>query len=190
MQERRALRDALRGALVLAAIASCTPPVTTAPATPPTTRPAPTVSVSVSPPPAPTPEPAAAEVEEPREVDSLPRYVPMPNAPPAPNAQPAPGAQPAQPDVPAPTPAEQKACAARGGKIEPVCMLGELMCVIRYRDGGKRCVDKRDCTGECLYEGPTPAPAKPVGACQRTSDPCGCKAPIVNGKVAPAMCVD
>ncbi|HMJ14538.1 MAG TPA: hypothetical protein VK524_24165 [Polyangiaceae bacterium] len=74
--------------------------------------------------------------------------------------------------------------------MQRVCMLGELACVVRYRDGGKRCSDKRDCMGECLYESPDPAPPKAVGNCQRTSDPCGCKAPIHHGRVEPAVCVD
>jgi hypothetical protein len=74
--------------------------------------------------------------------------------------------------------------------MQPVCMLGELTCVVRYRDGGKRCSDDRDCSGECLYEGEEPAPAKAFGKCQRTSDPCGCKAPIHDGHVEPALCAD
>jgi hypothetical protein len=89
-----------------------------------------------------------------------------------------------------PTAAETRAYAARGGTIQPICMLGELACVVRYRDGGKRCSDKRDCVGECLYEGPDPPPPKAAGSCQRTSDPCGCKAPIHHGRVEPALCAD
>jgi hypothetical protein len=102
-----------------------------------------------------------------------------------------PTATPAPTSTPTATRAEEKACAARGGKIEPVCMMGNLECVLRYRDGGKRCTDKKDCTGDCLYEGSAPPPVeKAVGACQRTSDPCGCKAPIVKGQVRPALCRD
>lgn len=89
-----------------------------------------------------------------------------------------------------PTKAEKQACAARGGKIQPVCMAGDLECVITYRDGGKRCTDKKDCIGKCLYEGSDPPAKNPVGACQRTSDPCGCQAPIVGHKVQMAFCVD
>ena len=89
-----------------------------------------------------------------------------------------------------PTAAETRECAARGGTIQAICMLGELACVVHYRDGGKRCRDKRDCTGQCLYEGPTPPPAQAAGSCQRTSDPCGCKAPIHKGRVEAALCVD
>jgi hypothetical protein len=91
---------------------------------------------------------------------------------------------------PSPTPDERRACAARGGKIEPVCMLGKPTCVIRYRDAGKRCSDKADCTGDCLYDGPDPAPAKATGKCQMTSDPCGCRAAVLAGQVQPGLCVD
>ena len=94
------------------------------------------------------------------------------------------------PEEPQPSAADVRACAARGGKIEPVCMLGKLTCVIRYRDADKPCSDKAQCTGECLYAGDDAPRKNAVGRCQRTSDPCGCKAPIVKGAVQPAMCVD
>ena len=74
--------------------------------------------------------------------------------------------------------------------MQPVCMSGHITCVVRYRDGGKRCTDKRDCTGECLYEGSEPAPAMAVGSCQRTNDPCGCRAKIRQGSVQSTVCVD
>ncbi len=96
----------------------------------------------------------------------------------------------AQPVEQGPSAAEKRACAARGGTIQPICMMGELACVIRYRDGGKRCSDKRDCTGECLYEGPDPPPVRATGSCERTSDPCGCKAPVHHGHVEPTLCAD
>lgn len=89
-----------------------------------------------------------------------------------------------------PTAAEKQQCRARGGTMQPVCMMGQLFCVVRYRDGGKRCTDKRDCIGACLYEGPDPAPSPATGSCQRTNDPCGCKAPIHHGRVRPAVCLD
>ena len=75
------------------------------------------------------------------------------------------------------------------GTLQRICMEGELECVFRYRDGGKRCHDKSDCTGECRYEGPRPAPPNPVGTCQRSSDPCGCKSRIRDGRVE-TLCVD
>lgn len=75
--------------------------------------------------------------------------------------------------------------------MQPVCMTGELACVIQYPDAGKRCTDKRDCKGQCLYEGPDPPPpSKAIGVCERTSDPCGCKALIHGGHVEPTLCAD
>jgi hypothetical protein len=132
-----------------------------------------------------SPPPAARSAEAPPPAaEETPPDEPLPPYRPTPVTRSAPSSD------PTPTRAEEKACAARGGKIEPVCMMGSLECVLRFRDGGKRCSDKKDCIGQCLYEGPQPVPAKPLGACQRTSDPCGCKAPIVNGKVSPALCTD
>jgi hypothetical protein len=92
--------------------------------------------------------------------------------------------------VAGPTPEDVQECKARGGKIEPVCMAGALVCVLRHRDGGKRCTDQSQCTGGCFYEGPQPAPAGATGVCQRTSDPCGCKARVIGGKVQPTICTD
>lgn len=133
-------------------------------------------------------EPASKPANEPEpHDDTLPAYVPPPDPPYVP---PPAGAAPRLPPAPVASPEEVKACAARGGKMEPVCMLGSLECVIRYRDAGKRCTDKKDCAGDCVYEGPHPIPANPVGKCERTSDPCGCKAKMIRGKVQPAMCVD
>jgi hypothetical protein len=107
----------------------------------------------------------------------------------SPSAQTAPSSPPASTER-RPTAAETRECSASGGTIQPVCMMGELMCVVRYRDAGKRCSDKRDCIAECLYEGPDPPPPKATGRCQRTNDPCGCKAPIHHGHVEPALCAD
>ena len=133
-------------------------------------------------PPAPSP-PAVSSAASPLDTPPTESVAPSTTAPP-PVPDPSPPAT-----APAPTGAERE-CAARGGTIQPVCMLGELACVIRYRDGGKLCCDKRDCTGECLYEGPEPPPAKAPGKCARTSDPCGCKALIHHGQVEPTLCAD
>ena len=86
-----------------------------------------------------------------------------------------------------PTAAEK--CAAQGGTIQPICRSGHLACVVRYRDGGKPCSDKSDCIGECRYEGRFPAPPNPTGRCQLTSDPCGCRDVIHDGRVDP-LCAD
>lgn len=71
-------------------------------------------------------------------------------------------------------------------------MSGAIECVLRYRDAGKICKDKRDCTGDCLFAG-TDAPAPgtaATGKCQRTSDSCGCAARVNGGKVGAVMCID
>lgn len=69
-------------------------------------------------------------------------------------------------------------------------MLGTFECVVRYRDAGKRCTDKSQCTGDCLYEGRQPAPPGATGVCQRTSDPCGCRARVIGGNVQHTICGD
>jgi hypothetical protein len=150
------------------------------------------------PPPAPV---QARDAENARPtVGASPREAPPPEAPLPEESRPEPSLSgavvPATPEPPAEpletgsAAVEVRQCTARGGTIQPVCMSGQLACVVRYRDGGKRCRDKRDCTGECLYEGPVPAPATAVGSCQRTNDPCGCKAPIQHGSVQSTLCVD
>ncbi len=76
--------------------------------------------------------------------------------------------------------------------MRPVCRMQKVTCVLTYADGGKSCSDKKDCTGECIYEGDDNAPKSgPVtGVCQRTSDPCGCRAPVSGGKIMQKVCVD
>ena len=135
-------------------------------------------------PPAPEAPPPDASPLDASPPDSSPSASPVPSTS-APPPEPPPAVT-----EPRATPVETQQCNARGGTIQPVCMLGNLACVVPYRDGGKRCSDKLDCTGQCLYEGPPPAPPSATGTCQRTNDPCGCKAPIHHGHVEPALCVD
>lgn len=155
---------------------ACTPPEPAAPST---------TTVDVTPPQGmeattATPDPAPA---------------PSPSAPAVPPSESTAGPEPAprtadEPVQKKPSSEEVRACAARGGKIEPVCMTAHLTCVVRYRDAGKRCTDKSGCQGECLYEGERPPPPNPAGRCQATSDPCGCKAPMLKGQVQPMLCAD
>ncbi|HEX7665033.1 MAG TPA: hypothetical protein VF407_10995 [Polyangiaceae bacterium] len=112
---------------------------------------------------------------------------------PTPTATPAPAASDdaSQPWNRKPSAAEVKACSARGGKLQPVCMSGALECVIHYKDAGKPCKGKKDCTGGCFYMGDRPEPGTSViGNCQATSDPCGCKTIVENGKVGSSICTD
>jgi hypothetical protein len=149
------------------------------------------IACAQPPPPAPpvvTAEPVPPATAEP---PTAPAAAASSNATAPPEERPADAPEPAseRPER-KPSAAEVQACTARGGTIEPVCMMGELACVVRYRDAGKRCSDKADCLGECLYEGDDSPQANAVGRCQRTSDPCGCKAPILRGRVQPALCAD
>ncbi|MBC6981859.1 hypothetical protein [Caulobacter sp. 17J80-11] len=81
-------------------------------------------------------------------------------------------------------------CQAKGGTVKPVCRRQLPQCVIAYPDAGKSCTDGSQCAGDCLYQGDA-APGTPVtGQCQADSDPCGCKTPVVGGKVGMGRCVD
>ena len=95
----------------------------------------------------------------------------------------------------APTPAAEPtvdaaACQAKGGSVKPVCRRQIDQCVIAYPDAGKECTDGSQCAGDCLYEGDAAPGAPASGRCQADSDPCGCKTPIVDGKVGNGRCVD
>ena len=147
-----------------------------------------TTAPSALPAPAAAP-PAASPPEIPAAEGSPPASPPTGSSAPAASAPP-PTAPPPEGPEPRATPQETQQCSARGGTIQPICRLGKLSCVVPYRDGGKPCSDKADCTGKCLYEGPTPAPANATGKCQLSNDPCGCKAPIRHGHVQAPVCLD
>jgi hypothetical protein len=87
---------------------------------------------------------------------------------------------------------DAEACSNRGGTWRRVCLMGTWSCVMPYSDGGKTCSDKKDCQGQCRYEGgESLAPGAPAkGVCQRNSDPCGCFAEVRDGKLGHALCVD
>jgi len=135
--------------------------------------------------------PYAAPTPNPSDVPYDP---PPPDPTPVPTATAAPAASTddaSQPWNRKPSAAEVKACAARGGKLQPVCMSGAIECVIHYRDAGKACKDKKDCIGGCYYMGNDAERGKSViGNCEPTSDPCGCKTIVENGKVGSSICTD
>jgi hypothetical protein len=87
---------------------------------------------------------------------------------------------------------DAKACTDHGGSWRRVCMMGKWSCVKNYADAGKVCKDKKDCQGQCRYQGDRDlAPGSPAtGVCQRDSDPCGCFAEVRDGKLQHALCVD
>jgi hypothetical protein len=112
----------------------------------------------------------------------------------------------AQPDPPAekpttvsqtgvaePKPDTPEACVKNGGTYRRVCLMGSWSCVMPYSDAGKPCADKKECQGQCRYvgEGEMPPPGTAVtGACQRTTDPCGCFGIVADGKLQSMLCVD
>jgi hypothetical protein len=173
---------------LLVLFAGCAP--SPRPGSPPPVAPEPVAHEPVTPGSV-APEPA--EHAPPATPDGTPAPPPSDEPPgePPPTAAPEPVTPPSSsPGERTPSAAEVSQCRARGGTIQRVCMMGTLTCVVRYRDAGKRCTDGADCTGDCLYEGEDPPPENPVGSCQRTSDPCGCRAVIVGGRAQPALCVD
>ena len=87
---------------------------------------------------------------------------------------------------------DEQSCSAKGGTMRRICLMGKMTCVLKYADGGKPCTGKKQCLGQCRIEGGKvpPASAPAVGACQRTTDPCGCFATVEDGKVQGMLCVD
>ena len=76
----------------------------------------------------------------------------------------APTAEPA-----APTAASlASACAAKGGKIQPVGKAQIPTCVTPYADAGKACTDKSQCQGACILEGNLEPQGPVTGQCQKT----------------------
>jgi hypothetical protein len=111
----------------------------------------------------------------------------------APNETPAERPANDPPQIAEPKPDTLEACTKKGGTYRRVCLMGTLACVMPYSDGGKPCTDKKECQGQCRYEGQgeTPSPGtKVTGACQRTTDPCGCFGIVAEGKLEAMLCVD
>jgi hypothetical protein len=88
-------------------------------------------------------------------------------------------------------PASEAACKVAGGDWRPVCLLGKPACVITYKDAGKACRNPSDCSsGGCYATDGAGRPGPATGACAPTSDPCGCRAMVVNGQSTAMLCVD
>ncbi|MBP6011843.1 MAG: hypothetical protein KBA31_06405 [Alphaproteobacteria bacterium] len=90
-------------------------------------------------------------------------------------------------------PKDEESCRKASGDWQRVCLMGDWACVVTYADAGKTCSDGDECEGRlCLYQGAErPVPGTPAkGECKRTSNPCGCFARVVKGKVQGALCVD
>lgn len=86
--------------------------------------------------------------------------------------------------------AHPAACEAAGGSVRPVCLRGNPMCMVKFRDGGKACSSSSDCSGRCLGDNSTPMGQKTTGKCALTNDPCGCFQLIENGVAQPTLCAD
>ena len=88
---------------------------------------------------------------------------------------------------------DRAACAAKGGRVVQLGLLGLWGCEIPFADAGKACHDKSDCAGHCYAADNTDRNAPPgraMGKCQPTNSPFGCHAEINNGVVEPTLCVD
>ena len=112
-------------------------------------------------------------------------------APVAPEAEPGGSSAPAE--APSGIPPHQMnadQCQAVGGTMRPVCMMGNISCVVRYADAGRVCSDGDDCQGNCRAESLDRTTGPITGRCQETSDPCGCFANVEDGRVDAALCVD
>ncbi len=96
---------------------------------------------------------------------------------------------PTPPPVAATPPAAAASSCAAPGAVEKVCRRQVERCVTPYADAGKQCTDNSQCAGDCLLDG-DPKPEGNVGACQKDDNPCGCRSPLVAGKVFKAICVD
>lgn len=84
-----------------------------------------------------------------------------------------------------------QACEAKGGTYRPVCLMGELTCVMPHKDAGKACTDGDQCEGkQCRYSGDAKPGDSVTGACVRSSDPCGCFGLVKDGKSQGVLCVD
>ena len=84
-------------------------------------------------------------------------------------------------------------CAARGGQLRRVGMLGSWQCIVPYADAGQTCTDSAQCAGDCRLpdDGKTPlAGAQVAGICQANNDPFGCYTTVEDGRATPTICVD
>ncbi len=97
-----------------------------------------------------------------------------------------------QTPVSAPKPADEASCKTAGGDWRPICRMQQPACVFSYRDAGKACSDGDDCAGDCIVKGGEFASdgKAATGVCSASSDPCGCKQKIEDGKTTAAICVD
>jgi hypothetical protein len=90
-------------------------------------------------------------------------------------------------------PRDEQSCRVAGGTWRPVCLRGELTCVVKYADAGKTCRDGDECQShQCRYTGEAQVQpgTKVTGTCHATNDPCGCFTLVENGEVTHTLCAD
>ncbi len=84
---------------------------------------------------------------------------------------------------------DERACAAYGGDWIQQGLIGDMMCVFTYPDGGKQCTSSDECIGGCFVQEEgfdMEGMDMMKGHCKHTDSPFGCHTKL-NG---PAMCVD
>lgn len=84
-------------------------------------------------------------------------------------------------------------CMARGGRMQPLGRMQSMQCVVPYADGGRRCTDSDQCSGQCRIANEaarSAAGARVIGRCQTDSDPFGCHTTVENGRAQVTICVD
>lgn len=89
--------------------------------------------------------------------------------------------------------ADPAACSKAGGAVQPVCRMGNPMCVVTFSDAGMACTDGAQCSsGRCYAATPTAATGGQAasGQCAATNNPCGCNQRIEDGVALPTLCVD
>jgi hypothetical protein len=84
------------------------------------------------------------------------------------------------------------ACAKAGGTIRKVCMMGNPLCVVTFKDAGEACSDGSECdSGRCRTSDMGMQPEKATkGVCAPTNDPCGCFQAVEDGKAGYPLCAD
>lgn len=89
-------------------------------------------------------------------------------------------------------PAENEGdCARQGGSWRPICLMGKPACVVTFADAGRACTDGSQCASkQCIAQTKAAPDAPAAGICTSTSDPCGCKQFIQNGKAGYPLCID
>lgn len=88
--------------------------------------------------------------------------------------------------------ADPAACAKAGGTVRKVCLMGNPLCVVTFKDAGETCSDGSECdSGRCRTKDMGMQPEKATtGVCAPTNDPCGCFQEVEDGKAGYPLCAD